>query len=64
MADEVMSAGVEGAGKVESPPVAGRGAEEGREEPRRRLLEMARELARGQNRRLMGEYLALRRAVR
>jgi hypothetical protein len=52
------------AGKVESPPVAGRGIEDAGEEPRRRLASMAQELARTQNRRLMAEYLTLRRIVR
>jgi hypothetical protein len=49
------------AARFESPPVAG--APERREfDPRARLHELALELVRTQNRRLLVEYLRLRRA--
>ena len=50
-------------GAVGSPPVAPR-PERREEDPRARLHELAIELVRTQNRRLLMEYLRLRRAGR
>ena len=53
-------------GTCESPPPAAMPAQDlaGDEEPRRRLAQLAAELVRSHNRRLVVEYLRLRRAVR
>lgn len=50
--------------QVESPPVAAVAAKEPDEEPRKRLHQLAQELGRSRNRRLLAEYLTLRRAMR
>jgi hypothetical protein len=47
----------------ESPPAAPNPAREPMEDPRTRLLQLAVELMRSRNRRLVIEYLRLRRAV-
>ena len=47
----------------ESPPPAPSPAREPIEDPRTRLLQLAAELMRSQNRRLVIEYLRLRRAI-
>ena len=47
----------------ESPPAAPRPAREAVEDPRTRLLQLAAELMRSRNRRLVIEYLRLRRAI-
>ena len=49
--------------KCESPPAAAMPARQ-EPDPRARLHELAAELARSHNRRLIVEYLRLRRAVR
>jgi hypothetical protein len=50
---------------VESPPVAPRGVDEDPlAQVRSRLHELARELIRGRNRKLLIEYLMLRRVLR
>jgi hypothetical protein len=48
-------------GKFESPPVAPVGERRESADPRARLHELALELVRTQNRRLLIEYLRLRR---
>ena len=53
----------EGASQCESPPVAPAPARETTPDPRQRLLELAAELVRSNNRRLVVEFLRLRRAV-
>jgi hypothetical protein len=53
---------VEGA-RCESPPVAGQPVKE-EVDPRVRLHQLANELVRSHNRRLVVEYLRLRRAIR
>jgi hypothetical protein len=50
--------------KVESPPVAAVPAKEPDDGPRKRLHQLAEELARTPNRLLMREYLTLRRTLR
>ncbi len=49
--------------KCESPPPAPQPARDDANDPRLRLLQLATELARSQNRRLLAEFLRLRRAV-
>lgn len=49
---------------VESPPLAPMPAREAPPDPRLRLNELAAELARTQNRRLLVEFLRLRRTLR
>jgi hypothetical protein len=49
--------------KVESPPPAPMPPREPDNEPRAKLLQLAAELMRSQNRRLVAEYLRLRRAI-
>ena len=49
--------------KCESPPAAGMPARE-EPDPRAKLHQLAAELARSHNRRLIAEYLRLRRAIR
>ena len=62
VAEAVIEAPEAPAERFESPPVAG--APERREfDPRARLHELALELVRTQNRRLLVEYLRLRRAA-
>jgi hypothetical protein len=62
VAEAVVEAPEAPAARFESPPVAG--APERREfDPRARLHELALELVRTQNRRLLVEYLRLRRAA-
>jgi hypothetical protein len=62
VAEAVIQAPKAPAERCESPPVAG--APERREfDPRARLHELALELVRTQNRRLLVEYLRLRRAA-
>jgi hypothetical protein len=51
-------------GSFESPPVAPAGERREAADPRARLHELALELVRTQNRRLLIEYLRLRRAGR
>jgi len=48
----------------ESPPPAVAPAREPEPDPRARLLELARELSLTRNRKLLVEYLRLRRAIR
>ena len=47
----------------ESPPAAPSPVREAIEDPRTRLLQLAAELMRSRNRRLVIEYLRLRRAI-
>jgi hypothetical protein len=47
----------------ESPPLAPQPARDELSDPRVRLLQLAAELARSQNRRVLAEFLRLRRAV-
>jgi hypothetical protein len=49
--------------ECESPPPAPQPARELEPDPRGRLLQIAAELGRSQNRRLLMEYLRLRRAI-
>ena len=49
---------------VESPPPAARPPRPPEPDPRARLHELAAELLRTRNRRILAEYLRLRRAVR
>ena len=60
---ETVEAKPDEAAKCESPPAAAMPARE-EPDPRARLHELAAELARSHNRRLIIEYLRLRRAVR
>lgn len=50
--------------RVESPPPAPMPAREPAEDPRRRLHELAEQLIHAGNRRVLVEYLRLRRALR
>ncbi len=50
-------------GACESPPPAPMPARETTPDPRVRLLQLAHELTRSHNRRLVVEYLRLRRAI-
>jgi hypothetical protein len=52
-----------GPGGCESPPVSEQPAREEVSDPRARLMELAVELMRSRNRRLVIEYLRLRRAM-
>jgi hypothetical protein len=65
MAEQVKLVAVENGGvaTVESPP-ATEVSERREEEPRVKLLQMADVLMRSQNRKLLVEYLRLRRALR
>ena len=47
----------------QSPPAAPMPPAESEPDPRARLLQLAGELARSQNRRLLAEFLRLRRAI-
>ena len=47
----------------ESPPAAPMPAREELSDPRARLLQLAAELARSQNRRVLAEFLRLRRTI-
>jgi hypothetical protein len=49
---------------IESPPPAAQPAREGTPDPRARLHQLAAELTRSRNRRLLIEFLQLRRALR
>ena len=49
---------------IESPPPASMPAREATPDPRARLHQLAAELMRSQNRRLLIEFLQLRRALR
>jgi hypothetical protein len=51
------------ASRCESPPVAPQPAREEAPDPRARLAQIAGELMRSHNRRLVIEYLRLRRAI-
>jgi hypothetical protein len=51
------------AGECQSPPPAPQPPRDELPDPRARLLELAAELARSQNRRMLAEFLRLRRAV-
>jgi hypothetical protein len=65
MAEEVKEDRKVVVGVVESPPVAAAPVKEAVDEgPRRRMNELARELGRKQNQRLLAEYLTLRRMLR
>ena len=65
MAEEIKETEKAPETKVESPPVAAAPVKEAVDEsPRRRLHELARELGRTQNQRLLAEYLTLRRMLR
>jgi hypothetical protein len=63
MPEVLAEAAVESAAVVESPPAASM-AERREVDPRARLHELAAELVRTQNRRLLIEYLRLRRGGR
>jgi hypothetical protein len=54
---------VSSSARCESPPVAPQPAREERDDPRVRLTQIAGELMRSHNRRLVIEYLRLRRAI-
>jgi hypothetical protein len=49
---------------IESPPLAAQPAREGDPDPRARMHKLAQELVRCRNRRLLIEFLQLRRALR
>jgi hypothetical protein len=49
---------------IESPPPAAQPAREDQPDPRARLHKLAQELVRNRNRRLLVEFLQLRRALR
>ena len=51
------------AGECQSPPVAAQPPRDELPDPRMRLLQLAAELARSRNRRMLAEFLRLRRAV-
>jgi hypothetical protein len=50
--------------RVESPPLAAQPQRSGDPDPRTRIHQLARELMRNRNRRLLIEFLQLRRALR
>jgi hypothetical protein len=59
-----MPESAEATAPIESPPPAAQPARDPTDDARVRLHQLARELARTSNRRLLIEYLTLRRAMR
>ena len=61
--DSAPASSAEASSRCESPPVAPQPAREQAPDPRARLMQIAGELMRSHNRRLVIEYLRLRRAI-